>query len=225
MPRGDLQDHGTQTFILRGGREVTEPVEGLTQEQKLVVVFDICSSSKILEDLKLSDNLAALRNLLISIKKFLTDESAHRTFEVYKFIGDGWILLFAKTASGEELITFLEDLSRFFKRELARTILPRLQAAPTILGLTFGIDSGTLVRMLMMGNIEYIGRPLNIASRLQSSIKQRDRHPAYKVLFSKPSFKALGISADLRECKEVRRTLSNIQSGENYACVKMRLRV
>jgi len=51
----------------------------------------ICSSSNMLEDLLLSQNEMALRDLMISIKKVLQSESQRRDFEVYKFIGDGWI--------------------------------------------------------------------------------------------------------------------------------------
>src|SRR5437879_1589041 len=88
--------------------------------KRVVVVFDICSSSNMLEDLILSQNEMALRNLMIAIKKDLQSEATKRDFEVYKFIGDGWILLFPADVAGTTLIEFLEHLCRVFKRKLRK---------------------------------------------------------------------------------------------------------
>ena len=63
-------------------------------EDKLVVFFDMCSSSKILEDLHQTGNLKKYRDLLILIKEFLLDKQQSGICEIYKFIGDGWALLF-----------------------------------------------------------------------------------------------------------------------------------
>lgn len=204
---------------------MTEHRDDVALETRIVVVLDMCSSSKILEDLKLSDNLRELRDLLISVKKFLKQRAEEGMVEVHKFIGDGWVLLFPTTTSGEDLVTFLEDLSRLFRKEMETRILPRLQKAPPIIGLTFGIDSGALLKMIMMGNTEYIGRPLNIACRLQKSIKEGDRSPGYKVLFSRPSFRGLRLRPGFRKCVQVTRDLANIQGGDDYECVKMTLQL
>ena len=203
---------------------MTISTEELAVEKKLVVVFDICSSSNILEDLMLSDNLVAMRTLIIRTKKFLRRQSHKNRFEVYKFIGDGWILLFSPDVRGEIFVDFLEELCRQFSRGLKTRILPRLQTIPSVMGLTFGVDRGKLVRIRMMGQTEYIGRPLNIASRLQGAIKEKDKNPAYKVLFSKPSYNALGLPKSSRGVQAVTRTLRNIQGGNKYACIKLTLR-
>lgn len=73
---------------------MTRPDDSLTIEQKCVVVFDICSSTTILEDLLRSDSEKRWRDLLIDIKRFLVAQREVREFEIYKFMGDGWILLF-----------------------------------------------------------------------------------------------------------------------------------
>jgi len=62
------------------------------------VFFDICSSTTILEDLLRTDNQVRWRNLLILLKKFLSAEAKTQPFLLYKFIGDGWILLFDEEA-------------------------------------------------------------------------------------------------------------------------------
>lgn len=129
-----------------------------------------------------------MRNLILALRTFLRAESVGQGFEVYKFIGDGWVLLFPPTVTGEALVSFLEKLCQLFKNKINRLVVPHLQSPPSVMGLTFGIDQGELVRLVMMGNDEYIGRPLNIASRLQGSIKQKDDNPSYKVLFQNPAF-------------------------------------
>jgi hypothetical protein len=62
--------------------------------RKIVVVFDICSSTKILEDLLRAENHQRWRNFLIRLKEYLVNCSQSDSFEIYKFLGDGYILLF-----------------------------------------------------------------------------------------------------------------------------------
>ena len=66
----------------------------LKKEEKYVLVFDICSSTQIVEHLKLEGPQEAWCNLLIDIDNFLKREREALGFEIYKFTGDGWILLF-----------------------------------------------------------------------------------------------------------------------------------
>ena len=84
---------------------MTPDTDGLTREKRTVVFFDICSSSNVLEDLILSENLRSMRDLILSIRAFIKKEALRQGFEVYKFIGDGWVLLFPQDASGESLVT------------------------------------------------------------------------------------------------------------------------
>jgi hypothetical protein len=73
---------------------VTRPDDDVQKEKRYVLVFDICASTTILEDLVRSENEKRWRDLLIDIKNFLRVEQTQHDFEIYKFIGDGWILLF-----------------------------------------------------------------------------------------------------------------------------------
>ena len=204
---------------------MTKAVQRLDIQDRYALFFDICSSSTILEDLILTNNIREMRNLLIRLKKFLQTESQTHGYEVYKFIGDGWILLFPDNADGESLIEFLETLCRTFEDGLYHSIIPKLQSTPTILGLTFGIDKGPLVKLIMLQRTEYIGRALNVAARLQSAIKDKDNAPQYKILFSKHAFQALRLPAGFRKTQAVTRTLRNIQGGRKYECIKLRLKM
>ena len=205
-------------------RVVPDTLEGdrLVPLDKLVVFFDICSSSKLLEDLHQTGNLKHYRDLLIAIKEFLLQQKEKGLCEVYKFIGDGWVLLLPPSVKGEQFTDFLYRLAELFDREL-KTLIPKLQSTPKVLGLTFGADKGQLIKLIMGNQQEYIGRPLNIAARLQGAVKEKDKNPAYKILISKHAFDDLRIPSKKYQVAEVTRKLRNIQLGDDYECVKLAL--
>jgi class 3 adenylate cyclase len=196
--------------------------EKFTIEDRIVVTFDICSSSNIIEDLKLTNNLVVMVNLIINIKRFLREKAKTVGFEIYKFTGDGWILLFPENTDGKCLIDFLKALSEQFKK-LIKRVSSFLQTKPNILGITFGVDSGELMRITILGRTEYIGRPINIACRLQNAIKDGDEHPEYKVLVPKPFFKKHLNKVITYKMKQVERKLRNILGGAPYICIKIHL--
>ena len=166
------------------GHETDEP----NRERHLVVVFDICSSTTILEDLKRTDNLGAWRKLLISLKDHVLEKGVPLEMDLYKFIGDGWVLLFPNSVPKLELCAFLGNLSKTFEVQFDASIKPLLSQEPSPVGLMYGIDAGELIRMVLGNQVEYVGRAINVASRLQSYTKELAGGPSYKVIFSKNSF-------------------------------------
>jgi len=77
----------------------------------IVVAFDICVSSDIIEELILKGDVDRFCGFLIKLKKYLVTAQKGVTFDPYKFTGDGWILLFPPDTEGNVLLTFLRDLS------------------------------------------------------------------------------------------------------------------
>jgi len=159
-----------------------------SRERHLVVVFDICSSTTILEDLKRTDNLSAWRNVLIHLKDYLLKHGAELDMNLYKFIGDGWVLLFPDDVSKTALCDLLRELSQSYELQFEASIRPLLSQEPNPIGLMFGIDAGELIRLELNGQVEYLGRAINVASRLQSYTKELPGGPSYKVIFSKNSY-------------------------------------
>src|SRR5436309_2570100 len=102
------------------------------------------------------------------MKDFLQNTGSKLDLELYKFIGDGWVLLFPHTAPRTDLCFFLEQLSSWFEAQFETEIEPLLSRRPSPVGLMFGIDAGELIRLEMDGRIEYLGRAINVAARLQS---------------------------------------------------------
>jgi hypothetical protein len=132
----------------------------------LVVAFDMCSSSTVLEELTLCGDLARYSKLLQFVKEYLAKAQKTVLFDPYKFTGDGWILLFPKNTDGELLFHFLRDFCVFFEKEFAIQVLRHLGTPPALTGLTFGIDKGPFIGTTMYGQQEYFGRALNVACRL-----------------------------------------------------------
>lgn len=195
--------------------------------RKIVVVFDICSSTTILENLLYNEHQTKWRNLIISLKRFLAAQSEKLGFEIYKFVGDGWILMFPDNFNGLDLVDFLFDLCERYKKHYKR-VEPFLSCDVGTIGLTIGMDKGTVIYLVMNGEREYIGKPINIAARLQSAIKDRDRNPENKVLISRSLFSDF-TNETQEEIKEyydtfnVKRNLRNVSNGENFRCVKVNL--
>jgi hypothetical protein len=142
-------------------------------------------------------------------------------FDPYKFNGDGWILLFPKDANGEAVFDFLRSLCRFFRKEFKDQVLRHLATPPSITGLTFGIEKGPVRAMTMYGQREYIGRALNVACRLPSSIKDKDPSPAYKALVSNAAFNQYFSPVKGVKIREVHRKLRNIRDGSDFHCRKI----
>jgi class 3 adenylate cyclase len=204
---------------------MTRRSDDLDIEERVVIVFDICSSSAILEDLLATNNVKVFRNLLISIKSHLRTSGMTEVFTPYKFIGDGWVILCSEDVSGVAVVTFLVRLSEVFATKFHTRIAPLLQSKPKVIGLTFGVDKGPLVKIEMNQQVEYIGRPLNVASRLQGAIKAKgkDDNPAYKVLFTKNAFHALELKRSQYKFKPVKRRLRNIWNNQEITLMKLKL--
>jgi class 3 adenylate cyclase len=82
-----------------------------------VMVFDICSSTVFIEDLVKTDELDSycklLEDFLIFLKVMKIDGMT-----IYKFIGDGFVLLFDKKVPFDEVLTASGKIALFAKRSV-----------------------------------------------------------------------------------------------------------
>ncbi len=192
--------------------------------EKLVVVFDICSSSNIIEDLTLTGNLAAYNTLLKSMDSFIRNNAVAQKYTCYKFLGDGWIVLFNSNVSGENILCYLGRLCKFYDFYFKKIVEKHLEQIPNIVGITFGIEKGKLIYTVLNSKPEWFGRPINIACRLQSAIKDKDSTPQYKALMSNQVFnnyfRSIKYLAKYEPFQVVRK-LRNIRNSDNYNCYKI----
>lgn len=200
---------------------MTQIRDKLYNERRIVLTFDICSSTDILEDLHRTENIEVWRNFLIWVKKYLNKKSKSESFDLYKFTGDGWIILFDFNYPGEKLIIFVENFCEAFKSKLEQKVLNILEAPPEITGLTFGMDRGTLVKIIMNRRREYVGRPINVACRLQSSIKDKDDFPQYKLMMPNHLYNHLKKDLSDHKCVNAKRKLRNIAGDKVIRCRKI----
>jgi class 3 adenylate cyclase len=191
----------------------------------IVVAFDLCSSSQIMEDLLLSEKFDRYETFLTCVKRWLMNwtnshPSGNGRFDLYKFTGDGWILLFPAATDGTALIKTMYSLCEMIRAELARHIIPSLSSVPSVLGATLGVEEGNLIRMTMNERDEYVGRALNIACRLQSAAKEKEPHPdCYKALVSARLFNERLATSSMRyQVEAATCSLRNILSGSGFAC-------
>ena len=190
----------------------------------LIVTFDICSSAKLVEDLTATNSLLAYGQLVKGIHSFLRAQAKLLTFTIYKFTGDGWILLFpASQVDGHVLIKFLALLSKNFRRLRRKLVEGHLGSLPATRGLTFGVDVGSLHKLVLGDREEFVGRALVLACRLQAAVSQKGKSPNYRVLFTRKVYnKYLKRLGDIMFF-DVTRTLKNIHGGTKYRCKKLNL--
>lgn len=189
----------------------------------VVVAFDICSSSDIIEELTVNADVRRLKDLLGGLKRHLAMEQGNIVFDPYKFTGDGWLLLFPSDTNGNALAAFLIRLCTFYESEYREKLFPFLAHPPSVSGLTFGIDKGQVEHLTIFDQREYLGRVINIACRLQGAVKDKRGNPAYKALVSNAVFAEYFGAADFPRVYRVNRTLRNIDHGKSYQCCKIEL--
>lgn len=201
---------------------MTMPGEPVRRAPKIVVFSDLCSSTTILEDLLRSESHQRWRDLLVGLKNFLRSNESKRQFTIYKFIGDGWVLLFDTESDPLETFRFLKAFCNEYDRLFRTIVEPVLSTRISGTGVTFGMDRGTLVRVVMNEKEEFIGRPLNVASRLQGAIKERDSRPQGKVLMTNSLYADMQdeLGAAFR-VDAVTRKLRNITGGNEFRCQKL----
>lgn len=136
-----------------------------------VVVFDLCSSSVILEKLQEDNKLKIWRKFWTKVFHFANDIAGERgKCKVYKFVGDGFIFLYFSTKK-DTLLDFCDEIMSFVNSNLDQ-IIKENNIKPKRHGITIGIDKGTLIPMRLYGSKEYMGEAINVAARLQALLKK-----------------------------------------------------
>lgn len=202
---------------------MTQPSDPLTVKRTIVAVADICSSTRLMDDLIESENEERWRNTLIELKEFLRTEQKEwpkdQTFHIYKFVGDGWILLFPTDFPPDTLFSLLKRLHEKFIDVHEKLLKPVLRRPIEPIGLTFGLEVGKLIGLQLNGRDEHVGRPINYACRFQSVVEP-DGVKQGKLLMSANAHDMLKAGIDgVYNAKRVMRTVQ----GEETCCYKVDL--
>jgi hypothetical protein len=181
--------------------------------EKIVFVFDICSSTNMMEDAQITSSLDSYTSMIKDIKNFLKKVENDYNFEIYKFLGDGFILLFDHSVTPEKIYKFSEELvdivgkiiSIYIKDHIQNTELPRK-------GITIGVDSGILDK----SENEYVGRAINIACRLQGKLDATDS--VNRIIISKKIYSIIKDIAIKKQFEYKPKTLKNVNGGKEVPC-------
>lgn len=201
-----------------------EAIDGkILVHDMVVVAFDMCSSSKILEDLTRTNSLTQYDRLLKNLQLWLAANARSSGFVLYKFTGDGWILMFpAKGVTGKTLMAFLVRLCKKHEKYRRDFVDGHLESMPESVGLTLGIDVGPVRKVTFAtSDVEFFGRPINVACRLQAAVKDKTPGPDYRCLMSRKVYNEFMRDITDFHFGPADRVLRNISGGERYQCYKV----
>jgi class 3 adenylate cyclase len=187
--------------------------------RKIVLVFDICSSTVMIENLVQNDRVADYVRLIDGYWAFLNSKRDHYSFTIYKFLGDGFILLFENRELLDDVVNFFNELARFSREVLMwfRKTYLDLTALPRE-GITAAVAVGRIAKMKTqnMSQKEYVGRPINVACRLQGKMEEL-RHVG-KLLMQAEAYRMISNHIYRKACKETTRSLKYISNAAEMRC-------
>lgn len=185
--------------------------------KQIVFVFDIASSTLLIEDLQQTGRTVEYAKLISPISSFLDENAAFYKYSVHKFLGDGFILVFDQSQTIDNVLIYSVALTtkcsahiHTFKRAFIQT------KEVERLGITIGIDKGEVYPLNLRGSDELYGRPINVACRLQSSLTKPEH--VNKVLMSQLCYAEVDNKVLRDTCAETSRTLKNINNSKEVTC-------
>jgi len=194
--------------------------------KKIVTFFDICSSSKITEDLSQNKDLLLWRKTLKKVEGRLEKKGDNLGFSIYKFLGDGWILIIDNDTDKKALLQFFAELCIMYSDNFYKVIEKRLSTEVKPVGLTFGLDIGEIYDVRIGETKEYMGPTLNIAARLQSCIpnpKKLDDDPSNQLMMIRRNYYKYfkdDVGSYYKVVKAKRR-MKNIRNNDTFVCSRI----
>ncbi len=200
----------------------SDKAEATVSTEKYVVVFDICSSSQIIEDLQNNEIMDAWDNFLLDMTTAMQDYIADSGIKalIYKFLGDGYILIVSKKHSGA-ILPLCYKIYNIVINRVRNLIEEFLNIEPNRIGITIGIDYGRLHKINIRRQEEFVGKSINTAARLQASLKEKKHEN--KLLISKVVKNAIcgPYKSDLY--KDTTRQMRNLYGENKFYCYEIDL--
>ena len=196
-----------------------KPLSKIFTSEYYVIVFDLCSSSILLEKLQEQNKLNIWRKFWKDIFKYLNKiSSGGAKCIVYKFVGDGFILLY-KPRYKNNLLSFCDNIKIYINEKVNNIIKNNFTDYVERIGITIGIDKGTVIRMRLYGNVEYMGKAINVAARLQSLLKLPEH--SNKILVSQQVQTEISEQLTDRTYKSIEATLHNLHGDKSITCYEI----
>jgi hypothetical protein len=203
--------------VLEAREKIRSGIESGIEELKnhyYIIVMDLCSSSVILEKLQSAGKIRVWRRLW---KKIFNHLSRDFYFSVrckpYKFVGDGFIILYRHQFS-QDLFYFMKKLNSI-SCEFLKEVLDQYKIEPKRFGFAYGIDRGELIKMRLLGQVEFMGEAINAATRLQSQLKADE--DACSVMVSEKVYNKITLPQDVKQV-EKKCILRNLYEDKEIMC-------
>jgi class 3 adenylate cyclase len=173
----------------------------------------------MIDDLVLSEEVGSYTTLVDGFYALLFSKREKYNIEFYKFTGDGFILFMEHDEAVDNLLKFCIEtffvgnhlINWFIEEHLTVTSLPRI-------GITAGVARGSIfeVNTANVRVTEYIGRPINFACRLQSSLISPDQ--ANRLLMEPSIYRKIEKQIFKKACKRRERSFKNLSGGNSTKC-------
>lgn len=132
-------------------------------------------------------------------------------------LGDGFIFLYYPFKK-DSLLKFCDNLIKYVNENLQRILLEN-DIKPKRVGITIGIDKGTLTLMRLYGSKEYMGEAINVAARLQSSLKGPE--DTNTILVSEKVYEDIRPNLGDRKVRQQRQVLRNLFNDKEVDCYQI----
>lgn len=207
---------------IRESAILSAEVEATVSTEKYILIFDICSSSQIIEDLQNNERMDVWDDFLLDITKVMEEYIAESGIEalIYKFLGDGYILIVSKKHS-DEILPLCYNIYNTLINRIKKLIEEFSNIEPNRIGITIGVDYGRLHQIGIRGKEEFVGKSINTAARLQASLKEKEHEN--KLLISKVVKKSIcgPYKSDLY--KSTTRQMRNLYGENKFYCYEIDL--
>ena len=123
-----------------------------------IVVFDMCSSTEIIEGLQSRGRIGLYNELFNHLETLIRTLSQTFGCRIYKFLGDGFILTLNAEASIESVIYLCSIICKIANNLVNTGIIEELNFTPKRTGFTFGFDTGVVYALNMRTGQNLLGR-------------------------------------------------------------------
>lgn len=181
-----------------------------------IMVFDIRSSTKFVENLHSTGQLNRYYEMIQNIYHFLEDTMIEHYFKIYKFLGDGFIIVFNHKVKIEDILKFSPQIINTCKNELQKISSYFDQPIDIHKGITIGLDKNIIHNFKLNEKEEYIGPSINLACRLQRSELHKDE--VNSLLMSHRCFCEIRDEKLRSHCLSQEGKFKNIKEEEPISC-------
>ena len=168
-----------------------------------------------MESLIQSEHYEEYGRFINEFTRIIYESAEVNHYQIYKFLGDGFILFFDEARTADDLIRVIKEDNIKIVKLVKKLIDDFIDVNVENIGLTYGISIGHVEKVSndYFKLNEYYGRAINLASRLQSTNKNTNSILIQKDVYNKVKDKIIK-----SQMLETTRTLKNMFDDNKVRC-------